>query len=406
MRRAISLSIIAAVLLTCVGGISLANTENSLTNFSKVQTYSEGTFIDISGWYVDFVKEAYEYGIVSGVGNNRFAPQNNLTTQEAITIGARIHAIYKYGYDAVDSKIDDYSLPDDQWYSKFVAYAKAEGIIGVEFDYLIGQNITRAQMVHCWSRILLPADMPKVNTVNSLPDVNDSTEYKDSIFMMYEAGILSGTDSIGTFNPDRAITRAECSTIFMKLIDKASRSSGKTFPDSETIMVGDVPFNSEEDIFQDPINGADKITIAKQNEFIDSLIANSKGLTINKDFSEVDIDFTLIPLPEGFEWEIRIEWGGDRWMGARLLTPDPYVTTAISPVNGKFVSRLWRETESIPTYITFIANIQGERGAAGSVFIQYNVDTDTHSTVYGSSKNSDSLVGYEHWFNKGFNFIQ
>jgi len=402
MKRAISFCIITAVLLTCVGAVSLGYTENSVTNFSKVQTYSEGTFTDISGWYVDYVKEAYEYGIVSGIGNNRFAPLNNLSTQEAITIGARIHAIYKYGYNVADSKIDSHSTSGGSWYSKYIAYAKAEGIIGSEFDNLIGQSITRAQMIHCWSRILLPADMPKTNTVNSLPDVDDSTQYKEAIFMMYEAGILSGTDNLGTFMPDRAITRAECSTIFMKLIDRASRSGGKTFPTSVTIMVGDVPFTPDEDVIQNPITGADMVTIGKQNEFIESLITNSKGLTISKDFSSVDIDFTLVPLPAGFEWEIRIEWGGDRWMGARLLTPDPYVTTAVKPENGKFVSRLWRTDQPEPTYIAFIANVQGERGAAGSVYIQYNVDTDTHSIAYGDPNNNGTLANYAHWFNEVF----
>jgi hypothetical protein len=145
------------------------------------------------------------------------------------------------------------------------------------------------------------------------------------------------------------------------------------------------------------------VTVTKQNEFIESLITHSKGLTISKDFSAVDIDFTLVSLPEGYEWEIRIEWGGDGWMGARLLTTCPHVTTAVRPENGKFTSRLWREDGAKPTHIVFMANVQGERGAAGTVFIQYNVDTDTHSIVYGDPNNNGSLAGYSHWFDKVFN---
>ena len=203
----------------------------SLTNFTKPRTYTPETFTDIGGqWYTDWVSRSYEYGIISGVGNNKFNPAGNLSGAEALTIGARIHSVYKYGsFDAGEEIIQSFKRDGDNWYDMFVAYCKAEGLIGNEFDGKLTTHITRSEMLFAWSKLLQSQDMPKQNTVNSLPDVTSATPYCDAILSFYEAGIISGTDSNGTFAPNNNITRAEAATIFMKLIEKDARNTGKVF---------------------------------------------------------------------------------------------------------------------------------------------------------------------------------
>jgi len=47
--------------------------------------------------------------------------------------------------------------------------------------------------------------------------------------MLYKAGVVAGSDSIGTFNPGANITRAEAAAIISRVILKDTRFSGKTF---------------------------------------------------------------------------------------------------------------------------------------------------------------------------------
>lgn len=87
------------LLLVCMNSPALGISYR-LENFDKARVYAEDTFDDISGgWYESRVIEAYEYGIINGIGNNKYDPNGNLIGAEAITIGARMHAKYKYGMD-------------------------------------------------------------------------------------------------------------------------------------------------------------------------------------------------------------------------------------------------------------------------------------------------------------------
>jgi uncharacterized repeat protein (TIGR02543 family) len=202
---------------------------NSLSNFTRPNTYTPGTFTDIdNAWYTDWVKRAYEYGIMQGIGHNRFDPNGNLTGAQALTIGARIHSVYKYGNEG-EAMIESFKRTGDRWYDMFVLYAKAEGLVGGEFDAKMDTPVTRAEMVFAWSKILEPKDMTTQNTVNSLPDMNANTQYRDAIMLFYRAGIVGGVDAAGTFRPNNNITRAEAATIFMRLVDADSRSEGRTF---------------------------------------------------------------------------------------------------------------------------------------------------------------------------------
>jgi len=67
------------------------------------------------------------------------------------------------------------------------------------------------------------------NTVNSLPDVNSSTPYRDAILTLYRAGVLTGNNVQGTFSPGNNITRAEAAAIISRVILPSSRVSGFVF---------------------------------------------------------------------------------------------------------------------------------------------------------------------------------
>jgi len=65
-------------------------------------------------------------------------------------------------------------------------------------------------------------ELEKLYTVDWLPDLERS-EYNESIFKLYEAGILGGVDDVGTFNPYGSLTRAECATMVARVLDPSLR---------------------------------------------------------------------------------------------------------------------------------------------------------------------------------------
>jgi len=203
-------------------------TTGSMSNFTKKRTYTPGMFTDVNEneWYGynnvnRVIANAYEYGLMQGDSTTTFNPTGNITIAEAITVAARVHSIYMTGAESFTAS--------EPWYKVYVDYAINNGIIlSNDFaDYT--KPATRAEMAYIFSRSLPAAEFTSQNTVNSLPDVNNGTPYRDAIFMLYRAGILAGNDDLGTFNPGNNITRAEAAAIISRVILPASRLSGKTF---------------------------------------------------------------------------------------------------------------------------------------------------------------------------------
>ncbi len=175
--------------------------------FVKTNAYNDN-FIDVSksAWYMDNVKDSYELGIMDGNGNGIFNPDGDITIAEAVTISARTHAIYN-GKDIPDA--------DGEWYERYVAYAKENAIISADFD-----DYNRAAKRHEVASLFanaLPAEYYNaVNSVKEIPDVPESREYYNDILMLYNAGVVMGSDSFGFFHPESNITRAEIAAVISR----------------------------------------------------------------------------------------------------------------------------------------------------------------------------------------------
>ncbi|MCL2517938.1 MAG: InlB B-repeat-containing protein [Oscillospiraceae bacterium] len=203
-------------------------TTGSMSNFVKKKTYTFGMFTDVNEneWYGynnvnRVIANAYEYGLMQGDSATTFKPTGNITIAEAITVAARVHSIYMTGAESFTAS--------EPWYKVYVDYAITNGII-VSNDFTdYTRPATRAEMAYIFSRSLPAAEFASPNTVNSLPDVNNGTPYRDAIFMLYRAGILAGNDDLGTFNPGNNITRAEAAAIISRVILPGTRMSGKIF---------------------------------------------------------------------------------------------------------------------------------------------------------------------------------
>lgn len=65
-------------------------------------------------------------------------------------------------------------------------------------------------------------ELKQLYTVDWLPD-QERSEYTESIFKLYEAGILGGVDDVGTFAPYGELTRAEAAVMVARVLEASLR---------------------------------------------------------------------------------------------------------------------------------------------------------------------------------------
>lgn len=188
-------------------------------SFSEKYVYQEGQFSDVtdSDWYASGVKTAYEYGIMQGNGDN-FGASNPLTIAETITMASRLHSLYNRGTDSFEE-----SSP---WYQTYIDYAAENKICTESFlDY--SQFATRAFFVTILRNSLSSDILTSINEVevNAIPDVPSDLTNAAAIYDFYRAGILTGTDSTGKFQPSDSINRAAVATIIARIVEPSLRQT-------------------------------------------------------------------------------------------------------------------------------------------------------------------------------------
>ena len=184
----------------------------SLSNFSAQRDYQD-KFADVSAnaWYYDGIKGAYEYGIMDGKSANSFDPAGNLTIAETLKLAANLHKIYFTGKTDFEA--------GSPWYSPYVEYALENEIIeGPYVNY--SAAATRSDFALIIAGAIPEEATTPINRVTdgAIPDVYEYYSYGLAVYRLYRAGILTGSDSEGTFFPGRTLTRAEAATIIMRIM--------------------------------------------------------------------------------------------------------------------------------------------------------------------------------------------
>ena len=217
MKKIISTILVFVIVLSM--STTIFASSDSLSNFKNTNQYQSGKFTDIadSAWYAESVKTAYELGIVNGNSDTTFNPNGNILISETIAIASRIHSIYNTGKAEFET-----STP---WYQTYVDYAKENKIIRGLYTYF--NKATRTDFAEIMSRAVAEKEFNAINTVedNAIPDVKMIMDGSDSVYLLYRAGILTGSDSNGTFNPESNITRGEVAAIISRIIIPEQRKN-------------------------------------------------------------------------------------------------------------------------------------------------------------------------------------
>lgn len=217
--RGIPSMILAAVL--SLGLVMPANATSE--NFSDVSR---------DAWYANDVQDVQKYGIIEGIGDNKFLPDGELTFAQAIAMGARTYA-YMHNEEIPDKGTS-------KWYEKYLDYALSKNLIYEDsLPMSLDVPCDRNTMARLFYAIIEWGDNTILNQISEIPDVDNNTG-GIPIYSMYRFGILTGSDKYGTFYPDKSISRAETATILNRLLDQSKR---KVFSFSK-----DAPSNGEEAI--------------------------------------------------------------------------------------------------------------------------------------------------------------
>lgn len=229
------------LLALCIMGsfvlpVSAVSRNETTDNFKKTYTYTQGQFLDVPGtaWFAPYVKEAYEYGAMTGISETYFNPTGNLSIAEAITVACWLNTTYYYGDDA----INHYDFSENSvWYLPFVNYAQENGIIGTQYDQLYEKEATRADFATIIEASLPYEALQTINIIEggSIPDVPVGSAYYDAVYHLYRAGIISGVDANGSFLPAKNITRAEMAVILRNII-----SLSKSLPNNPISTIADL----------------------------------------------------------------------------------------------------------------------------------------------------------------------
>ncbi len=222
----------AALVVSCLLGImpvgALADSAipgERLAVFDDVAQMSGSTFTDVSAstWCYAGIKTVYNKGIMLGFTDKSFRPGSTVSWAEAIVIAARIHAAYN------DNLIEE-RREGDAWYSTYYRYCVERNMLpsSTPAESKFGQSINRYDLAYIFSRTIEAQDMPKISgagigDLSSIP-----AYYRESVTLLYSAGIMIGYDAAGSFCGTRTTTRGQIATVISRLIEPALRIGSDT----------------------------------------------------------------------------------------------------------------------------------------------------------------------------------
>lgn len=196
---------------------SSAFAAGTLEHFCAQRSY-EAPFSDVSGWYESYVVYGYELGMLDGCGDGRFEPNSSVTVGAALKLAAELHSIYETGTAEFEQ--------GEPWWQVYEDYCLAAGMI--EAPYADHSNaISRGEFAKLLAAALPEKALTAMNEVEDgdIPDVNLHDSYGAAVYQLYRAGVLTGSDSQGSFKPQMNLRRSEMAAILARMVDVSARKS-------------------------------------------------------------------------------------------------------------------------------------------------------------------------------------
>ncbi|MGS0763922.1 fibronectin type III domain-containing protein [Syntrophomonas curvata] len=199
---------------------------NSLTNSTYTLIWHRVEFTDVSvHWAKAAVNDMGSRMVVTGVGNNNYAPDRDITRAEFAAIVVKALGL-EVGKG--ENKFNDVRASD--WYCGYITAANAYGIINGYSETAFGprDKITREQAMAIIANTMkvtgLESSLTDSEVKNLLANFTDASDISDyapnSIALCLKTGIASGRSS-STVAPLDYITRAETAAMIQRLLQKS-----------------------------------------------------------------------------------------------------------------------------------------------------------------------------------------
>ena len=222
-----------------------------LEDGEEIPVTVQAIFKDVSdgAWYVPAVQYAYDNDIMTGKGDQTFAPNANLHREEFTQM------LYK-NEGAPEISISDNPFTDvkNAWYKTSVLWAKESGIVsGKSADrFGIGKNITREELALMLYKYAQYKNF-NVSASDDLAGFTDSDKVSswalNAVKWAVANGIISGKGSAAAgfrIDPQKGATRAECAAMMKKFAETDFGPMQAVMTDEEEPLA--LPMEEIEDI--------------------------------------------------------------------------------------------------------------------------------------------------------------
>lgn len=206
--------------LTAAAAAALICIQAGLCTFFSPAPASAVVFSDIpyGYWAASMIEQATTRGYLQGDGTGRFLPDRKVTGAEFAAMLVR--AWYPEEIAGISA--------DGAWYTPVMDSAMSHGLFhGTSFDGFDASPsdfVTRLDMAWMVMNCLLEKGINKPwpdvleRTAEQIPDIDSlSPEDRETAAMAYSLGLLTGTDSTGSFHGELTLTRAQAAAVLMRM---------------------------------------------------------------------------------------------------------------------------------------------------------------------------------------------
>lgn len=204
---------------------------------------ASNTFTDVpeNYWGYSYIERAAAEGYVNGIGDNKFAPEDSITSAEFTALLVRAF---------LNSSHESYNkyFHHDEWWRSYMEVAMEFDVLRNakaiqtkstqgRWDDTVNQPIDRYEMalyIYNLMAYTKPSmgtgkavlTMPSASTIDAakaeIADWSSIPEnYREAVVTCYAAGILGGVDDNGTFDGTGVMNRAQSAAVLCRLMDMA-----------------------------------------------------------------------------------------------------------------------------------------------------------------------------------------
>lgn len=173
--------------------------------------------VPANAWFVPAVEWVAQRGYMIGCGDGTFAPDGEIDASAIAVILAKLAGTDLSQYEG----LHDADIPDGQWYSAAVAWAKAASVLP-EGAFHAGDAISRSDMAVILVRYLqfLGIECPAPETPVEFADAGEMTSEQHEAFqILYNMNVLSGMGN-GVMGPSNTTTRAQMAQLTRNIYDR------------------------------------------------------------------------------------------------------------------------------------------------------------------------------------------